>query len=66
MARLFHRARDELVLQTKPFKITRRDIYECKCGKRFAVDPTRQLNAKFDSVLGVMVVSCPSCGVSDG
>lgn len=66
LGRLFHRARDEMVLKTKPFKISRRDVYECsKCEKRFPVDATRELNAKFDASDGLFIVSCPSCGLAE-
>jgi hypothetical protein len=67
-ARLFHRAYDEINLTKKGrtiFKISRRDIYECKCKKRFRVDPTKELNVKFDLDTSALVVTCPYCGKNE-
>ncbi len=63
--RVFHRAMDEQILSKVKggiFKITRRDIYECKCKKRFLVDPGREKNIKFDIGQCEYVVTCPHCG----
>jgi hypothetical protein len=63
--RVFHRAMDEQILSKVKggiFKITRRDIYECKCKKRFVVDPAREKNIKFDIGQCEYVVTCPHCG----
>lgn len=63
LARMFYRAKDELQLEEDKsiFKISRRDIYTCKCKKRFYVDPIVEKNCKFDMDKGV-VVTCPACG----
>jgi DNA-directed RNA polymerase subunit RPC12/RpoP len=66
-ARIFHRALDEIKLEKKgkiKFKVVRKDIYECqKCKKRFKVDPAKEENAKFDLDKGMVVVTCPGCGI---
>jgi hypothetical protein len=54
---------DELKLSNKSiFKISRREIYTCKCKKRFYVDPISEKNCKFEVNSGVVIVTCPSCG----
>lgn len=65
VARLVHRAMDELKLEKEKktiFKIARRDIYTCKCNKRFYVDPLHDKNCAFDVNRGLVVVTCPACG----
>jgi DNA-directed RNA polymerase subunit RPC12/RpoP len=65
MARVFHRACDEMTLEkTKKhvFKVARRDIYLCpKCKKKFKVDYAKEENCKFELDRGLIVVKCPNC-----
>jgi DNA-directed RNA polymerase subunit RPC12/RpoP len=69
MARVFHRAYDEMLLEKKKkvvFKISRRDIYLCpKCKKKFKVEPSTEENCKFELDRGMIVVKCPNCGHSE-
>lgn len=69
-ARVFHRALDEITLEKKGkiiFKIARRDTYQCqKCKKQFRVDVGKEENAKFDLDKGIVMVTCPGCGVCEG
>lgn len=69
MARIFHRAYDEINLEKQKksvFKIVRRDYYLCpKCNKKFKVDYAREENCKFELDRGVIVVKCPNCGHSE-
>ncbi len=63
--RIFHRAMDEHILSKAKgnvFKIGRRDIYECKCKKRFTVDAVAEKNIKWDLDQCEYVVTCPFCG----
>lgn len=65
VARLIHRAMDELKLEKEKktiFKVSRRDIYTCKCKKRFYVDPLHDKNCAFDVDRGLVIVTCPHCG----
>jgi len=67
LARMFHRAKDELQLEKEKkniFKVSRKDIYECKCKKRFYVDPVLEKNCLFDMDRGILV-TCPGCGLSE-
>jgi uncharacterized protein YbaR (Trm112 family) len=63
LARLFHRAMDELKMKEKEsFEVSYKDIYTCpKCKHRFRVQPEKELNCKFDMDRSVMLVSCPYC-----
>lgn len=69
MARVFHRAYDEMILEKQKkvvFKIARRDYYLCpKCKKRFKVDPAKEENCKFELDKGMIVVKCPNCNHSE-
>lgn len=69
MARIFHRAYDEMILEkTKKhvFKVARRDYYLCpKCKKRFKVDYAKEENCKFELDRGMIVVKCPNCSFSE-
>ncbi len=69
MARVFHRAYDEMILEkTKKavFKVARRDYYLCpKCKKKFKVDHAKQENSKFELDKGMVVVKCQNCGFSE-
>lgn len=69
VARIFHRAYDELNMEkTKKavFKVARRDIYLCpKCKKKFKADAAKEENCKFELDRGVVVVKCPDCGFSE-
>lgn len=69
IARIFHRAYDEMILEkTKKavFRIARRDYYLCpKCKKKFKVDHAKEENSKFELDRGVIVVKCPNCGFSE-
>ena len=63
--RVFHRAMDEHILSRAKggaFKISRRDVYECKCKKRFAVDAATNKNIAWDLSQCEYVVTCPHCG----
>ena len=63
-SRVLHRAMDEIYLQKShgsPFKITRRDIYTCKCKKRFVVDPSTEKNIAWSLDQCEFVVTCPYC-----
>lgn len=67
-ARIFHRAMDETYLKKdkKPiFRTVRQDIYHCKCGKKFRVDPARQENIRWSMEQTEFVVTCPECGRSE-
>jgi hypothetical protein len=67
-ARILHRAYDEITLEKKEkriFKVSRRDIYECKCKKRFRVDAGKEQNVKYDLDKGILAVTCPHCGKSE-
>lgn len=63
MARILHRAFDEMGLENKGlFKIARMDVYECKkCKKRFKVDAAKETNCVFSLDKSAMVVTCPGC-----
>jgi len=69
IARIFHRAYDEILLEKtkkKVFKVVRRDFYLCpKCKKRFQVDAARELNCKYDMDKRFCVVTCPNCSFSE-
>jgi len=66
MARVLHRARDEMVMKNKPFKIARKDMYHCsKCDKKFQVDPATELNIKLNLIEGLLIVTCPFCGLQE-
>jgi len=69
MARIFHRAYDEMILEkTKKavFKVARRDYYLCpKCKKRFKVEYAKEENCKFELDKGMIVVKCPNCSFSE-
>jgi hypothetical protein len=68
MARLFHRAMDELKLEKEKksiFKISKCEVYQCKCKKKFYVDPLSEKNCIFEVDRGVVVVTCPQCGKSE-
>jgi hypothetical protein len=63
--RVFHRAMDEHILSKVKgniFKISRRDVYECKCKKRFTVDAALNKNIQWDLSQCEFVVTCPHCG----
>jgi len=69
VARVFHRAYDEIILEKtkkKVFKVVRRDYYLCpKCKKKFIVDPAKQENCKYDIDKRFTVVTCPNCGFTE-
>jgi len=69
MARVFHRAYDELNMEKSRkahFKVVRRDIYLCpKCKKKFKVDAAGEENCKFDLDRGIVVAKCPNCSFSE-
>jgi transcription initiation factor IIE alpha subunit len=69
IARVFHRAYDEMILEkTKKviFKVNRRDIYLCpKCKKKFKVDAAKEENCKFELDRGFVVAKCPNCGFTE-
>lgn len=69
MARIFHRAYDEMILEKSKktvFKIAHRDYYMCpKCKKKFKVDYAKEENCKFELDKGMIVVKCPNCGFSE-
>lgn len=69
MARVFHRAYDELNMEKSRkahFKVARRDIYLCpKCKKKFKVDAAKEENCKFELDRGVVVAKCPNCSFSE-
>ena len=66
LARVFHRAYDEMILEKQKrnvFKIIRRDYCLCpKCKKKFRIDPAKQENCKFELDIGAIVITCPHCG----
>lgn len=68
IARIFHRAMDELKLEKEKksiFKISKCEVYQCKCKKKFYVDPLTEKNCVFAVDRGVIVVTCPECGKSE-
>ncbi len=63
-SRIFHRTMDESILakvKGNIFKIRRRDIYECKCKRRFHIDPANDKNISWDLDQCEFVVTCPGC-----
>lgn len=67
-ARSVHRTMDELKLEKAKktvFRISRRDVYQCKCKKKFYVDASIDKNCVFDVDRGVVVVTCPYCGITE-
>lgn len=69
MARVFHRAYDEMILEKQKkvvFKVAHRDYYLCpKCKKKFKVDPAKEENCKFEVDKSMIVVKCPNCSHSE-
>ncbi len=69
LARVFHRAYDEVKMEKakkKVFKSLLKEVYQCQgCKKQFKVDPFKEENCKFDLDRGMVVVKCPNCDKSE-